>query len=159
MVENETESLTNEGQRFEAGLIAGVDPFYPTDHPLDVDRIRTLINEWKKDLTQLIPWLDWSVWVKCRPACGDKVNQSRHVIPCGMADDCDFRWRCATCLLSHSGFSRLGSCWIRIIPALLRPRSLTPPKENGRDHNQSASDGWSRTVSRTRFSYMLVCFR
>ncbi|OAX31170.1 hypothetical protein K503DRAFT_870739, partial [Rhizopogon vinicolor AM-OR11-026] len=37
----DTESLTNEGQHLEAGLIAGVDPIYPTNHPLDIDRIRT----------------------------------------------------------------------------------------------------------------------
>ena len=90
MVENETGSLTNEGQRIEylckwgqkygvnaffllqavrgitreicrvttrmwaSGLIAGVDPFYPMDHPLDVDCIRTLMDECKKGLTQLI---------------------------------------------------------------------------------------------------------
>jgi len=57
-----------------SGFIAGLDPLYPADEELEVDRIRTLMGEWKEELGQLISWLDWSVWVKCRPACGDEVN-------------------------------------------------------------------------------------
>ncbi|KAG2079280.1 hypothetical protein BDR04DRAFT_1041191 [Suillus decipiens] len=53
-----------------SGLIAGVDPFYPPEERPDADQIHTLMDEWKEDMTQLISWLDWSVWVKCRPACG-----------------------------------------------------------------------------------------
>ncbi|KAG1756850.1 uncharacterized protein EDB91DRAFT_39264 [Suillus paluster] len=53
-----------------SGLIAGVDPFYPSDQRPEADRIRTLMGEWKEDMTKLISWLDWSVWVKCKPACG-----------------------------------------------------------------------------------------
>ncbi|OAX31315.1 hypothetical protein K503DRAFT_813853 [Rhizopogon vinicolor AM-OR11-026] len=52
------------------GFIAGLDPLYPVDQDLDADRIRTLMGEWKEDIARLISWLDWSVWVKCRPACG-----------------------------------------------------------------------------------------
>jgi hypothetical protein len=59
-----------------SGLIAGVDFFYPADQPPEADRIRTLMGEWKNDLTQLISWLDWSVWVKCRPACSVEVSHS-----------------------------------------------------------------------------------
>ncbi|KAG1756847.1 uncharacterized protein EDB91DRAFT_1325751 [Suillus paluster] len=47
-----------------------LDPFYPSDQRPEADRIRTLMGEWKEDMTKLISWLDWSVWVKCRPACG-----------------------------------------------------------------------------------------
>ncbi|KAG1889685.1 uncharacterized protein F5891DRAFT_1073069, partial [Suillus fuscotomentosus] len=28
------------------------------------------MGEWKEDVIQLISWLDWSMWVKCRLACG-----------------------------------------------------------------------------------------
>ncbi|KAG2087329.1 hypothetical protein BD769DRAFT_1645598 [Suillus cothurnatus] len=53
-----------------SGLIVGVDPFYPPEQRPRADRIHTLMGEWKEDVTRLISWLDWSVWVKCRPACG-----------------------------------------------------------------------------------------
>jgi hypothetical protein len=53
-----------------SGLIVGVDPFYPPEQRPQADRIHTLMGEWKEDVTRLISWLDWSVWVKCRPACG-----------------------------------------------------------------------------------------
>lgn len=53
-----------------SGLMAGVDHFYPPEQRPDADRIHALMSEWREDLTQLISWLDWSVWVKCRPACG-----------------------------------------------------------------------------------------
>ncbi|KAG1827391.1 uncharacterized protein BJ212DRAFT_49839 [Suillus subaureus] len=52
------------------GMMAGVDPLYPPEQRPEADHIRTLMGEWKKDVTQLISWLDWNVWVKCRPACG-----------------------------------------------------------------------------------------
>jgi len=62
-----------------SGFITGLDPFYLSDQPPEVDRIRSLMSEWNKDLMQLISWLDWSVWVKCRPACGTEVHHSQHV--------------------------------------------------------------------------------
>jgi hypothetical protein len=49
--------------------MTGVDPLYPPEQHPEADHIRTLLGEWKEDVTQLISWLDWSVWVKCRPAC------------------------------------------------------------------------------------------
>ncbi|KAG1831853.1 hypothetical protein EV424DRAFT_1534110 [Suillus variegatus] len=53
-----------------SGMNLGVDAFYPPEQRPEVDHIYTLMGEWKEDVTQLISWLDWSVWVKCRPACG-----------------------------------------------------------------------------------------
>ncbi|KAG1798605.1 uncharacterized protein HD556DRAFT_1518466 [Suillus plorans] len=53
-----------------SGMILGVDPLYPPELRPETDHIRTLMDEWKEDVTQLLSWLDWSVWVKCRPACG-----------------------------------------------------------------------------------------
>ncbi|KAG1865227.1 hypothetical protein C8R48DRAFT_188660 [Suillus tomentosus] len=53
-----------------SGMNLGVDAFYPPERRPEVDHIDTLMGEWKEDVTQLISWLDWSVWVKCRPACG-----------------------------------------------------------------------------------------
>jgi len=67
-----------------SGFNAGLDPLYPADEDLEADRIRTLMGEWKEDLRQLMSWLDWSVWVQCRPACGDEVNQ--RVFTCATTD-------------------------------------------------------------------------
>ncbi|KAG2050761.1 hypothetical protein BDR06DRAFT_959929 [Suillus hirtellus] len=53
-----------------SGMNLGVDAFYPPEQRPEVGHIDTLMGEWKEDVTQLISWLDWSVWVKCRPACG-----------------------------------------------------------------------------------------
>ncbi|KAG1880403.1 hypothetical protein C8R48DRAFT_163525 [Suillus tomentosus] len=53
-----------------SGMNFGVDALYPAQQRPEVDHIHTLMGEWKEDVTQLISWLDWSVWVKCRPACG-----------------------------------------------------------------------------------------
>ena len=58
-----------------SGFIAGLDPLYPADEVLEAGRIRTLMGEWKEDLRQLVTWLDWNVWVKCRPSCGDEVSK------------------------------------------------------------------------------------
>ncbi|KAG2150644.1 uncharacterized protein EDB93DRAFT_1084016 [Suillus bovinus] len=52
-----------------SGMVLGVDPLYPLENRPEADHIHTLMGEWKEDVTQLISWLDWSVWVKCRPAC------------------------------------------------------------------------------------------
>ncbi|KAG2352831.1 hypothetical protein BDR07DRAFT_801102 [Suillus spraguei] len=52
-----------------SGMMVGVDPFYPPEQHPEVDLIHTLMDEWKEDVSRLISWLDWSVWVKCRPAC------------------------------------------------------------------------------------------
>ncbi|KAG1787936.1 uncharacterized protein HD556DRAFT_927349 [Suillus plorans] len=62
-----------------SGMNFGVDAFYPPERHPEVDHIHTLIGEWKEDVTQLISWLDWSVWVKCRPACGFEVTKSSYL--------------------------------------------------------------------------------
>ncbi|KAG2112758.1 hypothetical protein BD769DRAFT_1364445, partial [Suillus cothurnatus] len=61
-----------------SGMMTGIDPLYPPEQrpEADSDHTRTLLGEWKEGVTQLIPWLDWSVWVKCRPACGFEVTKS-----------------------------------------------------------------------------------
>ncbi|KAG2157020.1 hypothetical protein DEU56DRAFT_920690 [Suillus clintonianus] len=53
-----------------SGMIAGVDSFYPPDQRPEADSLEALMGEWKEDITRLISWLDWNVWVTCRPACG-----------------------------------------------------------------------------------------
>jgi hypothetical protein len=57
-----------------AGVLAGLDPYFPLDSTSDVAEIALLISTWRQELSDLMAWLDWSVWVRCRPACGPEVN-------------------------------------------------------------------------------------
>jgi hypothetical protein len=35
---------------------------------------KRMIVEWKKEVEELMEWLDWSVWIKCDPPCGLGVS-------------------------------------------------------------------------------------
>jgi hypothetical protein len=35
-----------------------------------VDKIEGTMAGWKTEVKDLMAWLDWNVWVKCRPECG-----------------------------------------------------------------------------------------
>ncbi|KAJ7062288.1 hypothetical protein C8F01DRAFT_1024466 [Mycena amicta] len=55
------------------GVKAGFDALLvppDTDSGLD-PATRELLQRWNSETDELMKWLDWSVWVKCRPACGD----------------------------------------------------------------------------------------
>ncbi|KAJ7148669.1 hypothetical protein C8R43DRAFT_514042 [Mycena crocata] len=49
------------------GAAAGLDETLPVLVPADAT---ALVRKWKGRVDDLMAWLDWSVWVKCRPACG-----------------------------------------------------------------------------------------
>ncbi|KAF9653761.1 hypothetical protein BDM02DRAFT_3086829 [Thelephora ganbajun] len=36
----------------------------------NVKELERFLTKWQLDITQLMDWLDWSVWLKCKPACG-----------------------------------------------------------------------------------------
>lgn len=57
-----------------AGVLAGLDPYLPRDSTSDVVEIARLLDTWRRELRGLMIWLDWSVWVRCRPACEPEVN-------------------------------------------------------------------------------------
>ncbi|KAE9392261.1 hypothetical protein BT96DRAFT_888117 [Gymnopus androsaceus JB14] len=55
------------------GVMAGLDPdlYKPsTTEGLVETEIESLLASWKERISSLMKWLDWSVWLKCRPACG-----------------------------------------------------------------------------------------
>lgn len=52
-----------------SGVLAGVDHSMGTVNMQDVETTQSLMKMWKKDIDELMAWLDWNVWVKCRPAC------------------------------------------------------------------------------------------
>ncbi|KAG2093514.1 uncharacterized protein F5147DRAFT_840458 [Suillus discolor] len=52
------------------GVMSGLDVLFPlelNEEELDVAQI---MNDWRQDTQKLMSWLDWSIWIKCRPACG-----------------------------------------------------------------------------------------
>ncbi|KAI6108280.1 hypothetical protein F5141DRAFT_1122059 [Pisolithus sp. B1] len=52
------------------GVLAGVDQFMDIDREPDVETIQNMMKTWREDIDELMAWLDWNVWVKCRPECG-----------------------------------------------------------------------------------------
>lgn len=63
------------------GIMSGLEPdFYKssaTENDGNVD-LAPLLNSWKERIFGLMKWLDWSVWLKCRPACGFEVGVSTY---------------------------------------------------------------------------------
>jgi len=57
------------------GVKAGLDPILlqPSLPTLDSARSESLLKNWRTEIDGLIDWLDWSIWIKCRPACGFEV--------------------------------------------------------------------------------------
>ena len=36
--------------------------------------LERLLGKWQSDITELMDWLDWSIWLKCNPGCRPKVS-------------------------------------------------------------------------------------
>ncbi|KAG2037651.1 hypothetical protein BDR03DRAFT_919576 [Suillus americanus] len=51
------------------GVMNGLDTLFPMELSGEPD-IAQIMNDWKQDIQKLVSWLDWSIWIKCRPACG-----------------------------------------------------------------------------------------
>ncbi|KAG1723566.1 hypothetical protein EDB19DRAFT_1952044 [Suillus lakei] len=52
-----------------SGVLAGLDIYLPRN-PTPATQMVHLIDTWRQELSALMTWLDWSVWVRCRPVCG-----------------------------------------------------------------------------------------
>ncbi|KAF7348914.1 hypothetical protein MVEN_01411700 [Mycena venus] len=53
-----------------AGVHAGLDALLLPHKVEDDSKLSAVVRGWRTDASALMAWLDWSVWVKCRPACG-----------------------------------------------------------------------------------------
>ncbi|KAJ7366152.1 hypothetical protein DFH08DRAFT_1002783 [Mycena albidolilacea] len=53
-----------------AGVHAGLDTHIPLEDSQTVAAPPLVVQEWRLEAGALMKWLDWGVWVKCRPACG-----------------------------------------------------------------------------------------
>ncbi|KAG2367003.1 hypothetical protein BDR07DRAFT_1273104 [Suillus spraguei] len=51
------------------GVMSGLDILFPIELNKEPD-VAQIMNGWRQDILKLIAWLDWSIWIKCRPACG-----------------------------------------------------------------------------------------
>ena len=38
------------------------------------EELERLLGKWQSDITELMGWLDWSIWLKCNPDCGSEVG-------------------------------------------------------------------------------------
>ncbi|KAH6909344.1 hypothetical protein BKA70DRAFT_1222196 [Coprinopsis sp. MPI-PUGE-AT-0042] len=41
---------------------------------LDTASLLKVAANWLEEIASLVEWLDWSVWVKCKPGCGEEVR-------------------------------------------------------------------------------------
>ena len=57
-----------------AGVYVGIDPSLNTQEFPDTTKVTEVWGEWTEGLSRLMAWLDWSVWVKCRPDCSPEVR-------------------------------------------------------------------------------------
>ncbi|KAG1887215.1 hypothetical protein F4604DRAFT_1951087 [Suillus subluteus] len=51
------------------GVMSGLDTLFPVELNGDLD-VTQIMDDWRQDIQKLMSWLDWSVLIKCRPACG-----------------------------------------------------------------------------------------
>ncbi|KAG1733654.1 uncharacterized protein EDB91DRAFT_1148692 [Suillus paluster] len=51
------------------GVARGLDTLFPVEIDGEPE-VTQLMEGWRQDIHKLMSWLDWSVWIKCRPACG-----------------------------------------------------------------------------------------
>ena len=68
------------------GVYAGIDPSLHIKESVDVDEVMRVWKIWGGDLNRLMAWLDWNIWVKCKPVCGPEVralySRGRHCMMC-----------------------------------------------------------------------------
>ena len=39
-----------------------------------VKELERFLGKWQSDISELMVWLDWSIWLKCNPGCGPEVS-------------------------------------------------------------------------------------
>ena len=40
----------------------------------DVEELEEFLVQWESDISGLMDWLDWSIWLRCDPGCGPEVS-------------------------------------------------------------------------------------
>jgi len=49
---------------------------------IGIRELEGLLKKWESDIAELMDWLDWSIWLRCNPACGPEAS-SRLVLLTG----------------------------------------------------------------------------
>ncbi|KAG2366998.1 hypothetical protein BDR07DRAFT_1273059 [Suillus spraguei] len=52
------------------GAMSGVDILFPMELNEESNIAFEIMVDWRQDIEKLMSWLDWSIWIKCQPACG-----------------------------------------------------------------------------------------
>lgn len=40
----------------------------------NIKDLERFLLKWRSDVTDLMDWLDWPIWLECNPACGPEVS-------------------------------------------------------------------------------------
>ena len=48
-----------------------------------IKELERFLKKWQSDITELMDWLGWSIWLRCNPACGPEVGV-RLILPTGL---------------------------------------------------------------------------
>ena len=56
------------------GVMSGLDTLFGVEPDTEPEIIQ-IFDGWRDETQKLMSWLDWSVWIKCRPACGPEVGE------------------------------------------------------------------------------------
>ncbi|KAG2063190.1 hypothetical protein BDR04DRAFT_1235567 [Suillus decipiens] len=52
------------------GAMSGFDTLFPMELNEESNVALEIMVKWRQDIQKLMSWLDWSIWIKCQPACG-----------------------------------------------------------------------------------------
>lgn len=81
LLRNAVETTTREvcrmlTQMWVDGVHGGLSDIFDNNHPHESNKADSaaLLDAWKNDVGELMKWLDWGVWLKCKPACKELVS-------------------------------------------------------------------------------------
>ena len=67
------------------GAMSGLDTLFEVEPDTEYEIIQ-IFDGWRDETRDLMSWLDWSVWIKCRPACGPEVGDKNVFDRVGLAN-------------------------------------------------------------------------
>ncbi|KAF9652814.1 hypothetical protein BDM02DRAFT_3136802 [Thelephora ganbajun] len=67
----------------------------------DIETGHRFVSAWRKEIVELMDWLDWPIWLKCNPACGNEEVCYITMWPCHRVDATP---RCVEAVAPYRGF-------------------------------------------------------
>ncbi|KAG5638699.1 hypothetical protein H0H81_010924 [Sphagnurus paluster] len=113
------------------GVYEGLDPILgqPSSSPpvSSPEALENLMNRWRGEIGRLLRWLDWSIWIKCRPACGPEARRYPVVIVPGephrvliFQQMCHLPWAFPVSPQVPESISQLDKEWVTPEPKCIR---------------------------------------